>query len=48
MLKTDSVVSGDFPGLSDLGIQGETISAIVPDSLTHFRKYGQFYQPSVN
>ncbi|MBL4853006.1 MAG: complex I NDUFA9 subunit family protein [Robiginitomaculum sp.] len=48
MLKTDSVVSGDFPGLSDLGIQGETISAIVPDSLTHFRKYGQFYQSPVN
>ncbi len=48
MLKTDNVISGDLPGLSDLGIQGETIGAIVPDSLMHFRKYGQFYQPSVN
>ncbi len=48
MLRADNVVSGDFPGLSDLGIQGETIGAIVPDSLTHFRKYGQFYQAPIN
>ncbi len=48
MLKTDNVVSGDLPGLADLGIQAETINAIVPDSLAHFRKYGQFHQQSTN
>jgi len=48
MLKTDNVVSGAFPGLVDLGIEAETIDAVIPDSLAHFRKYGQFHQPSVS
>lgn len=46
LLKIDNVTSGNYPGLSDLGITAETIDAIVPDSLAHFRKYGQFYQPT--
>ena len=47
-LKIDNVVSGNHPGLSDLGIEAETIEAIVPDSLAHFRKYGQFHQASTS
>ncbi len=48
LLKIDNVVSGHYPGLSDLGIEAETIDAIVPDSLAHFKKYGQFHQPSMS
>ena len=47
-LKTDNIVSGEYPGLSNLGVEAETIDAIIPASLTHFRKYGQFYQASVS
>jgi len=45
-LKTDNIVSGEHPGLANLGVEAETIDAIIPASLTHFRKYGQFYQAS--
>ena len=48
LLKIDNVVSGNHPGLSDLGIEVETIDAIIPASLAHFRKYGQFYQASAS
>lgn len=48
LLKIGNVVSGNHPGLSDLGIEAETIDAVVPDSLAHFRKYGQFHQTSTN
>ncbi len=44
LLKIDNVVSGNYPGLSDLDIEAETIDAIIPASLAHFRKYGQFHQ----
>ncbi len=44
LLKVDNVLSGDYPGLAELGITPETIDAIVPASLSHFRKYGQFHQ----
>jgi len=44
LLKIDNVLSGDMPGLAELGITPETIDAIVPASLSHFRKYGQFHQ----
>lgn len=46
ILKIDNVVSGECPGLVDLGIEAETIDAIIPASLAHFRKYGQFHQAS--
>lgn len=48
LLKIDNVVSGNHPGLSDLGIEAETIDAIIPASLAHFRKYGQFHQASAS
>ncbi len=48
LLKIDNVVSGNYPGLTDLGIEAETIAAIIPDSLAHFRKYGQFHQATVS
>ena len=44
LLKRDNIVSGDFPGFEELGISAETIDAIVPASLAHFQKYGQFHQ----
>ncbi len=44
LLKSDHVLSGDLPGLSELGIHAETIEAIVPPSLEPFMKYGQFHQ----
>ncbi len=43
-LRIDNVVSGELPGLTDLGIEAETIDAVIPASLAHFRKYGQFHQ----
>ena len=43
-LKTDNVPSGSMKGLADLGIQTETIEAIVPPYLERYRKYGQFYE----
>jgi len=47
ILKINNIVSGEFPGLADLGIEAETIDAVIPASLAHFRKYGQFHQASV-
>lgn len=43
-LTVDNVVSGDYPGLSDLGVKAETIEALMPTHLASFRKYGQFYK----
>ena len=42
LLKTDNVVSGQFPGLADLGIEPETVEAIIPTYLYRFRRGGQF------
>lgn len=42
LLKTDNVVSGDMPGLGDLGISPASVEAIVPAYLYRFRKGGQF------
>ncbi|MFM1959834.1 MAG: hypothetical protein RL588_1351 [Pseudomonadota bacterium] len=42
LLKTDNVVSGQAPGLSDLGITPETVEAVLPTYLYRFRKGGQF------
>lgn len=42
MLETDTVPSGDAPGLRDLGIVPSGPEAIVPTYLWRFRKMGQF------
>ncbi|OLF71388.1 3-beta hydroxysteroid dehydrogenase [Maricaulis sp. W15] len=43
-LKSDNVVSDGAKGLSDLGIVGETVEAIVPSYLVRYRRYGQFHE----
>ena len=35
-------MSGEAPGLSDLGIVPETVEAVLPTYLYRFRKGGQF------
>lgn len=47
LLKTDNVVSGQAPGLSDLGISPETVEAVLPTYLYRFRKGGQFARMTV-
>lgn len=42
LLKSDNVVSGQAPGLADLGVQPTAVEAIVPTYLYRFRKGGQF------
>jgi NADH dehydrogenase len=42
LLQSDNVVSGEAPGLSDLGIVPETVEAVLPTYLYRFRKGGQF------
>lgn len=43
LLKTDNVVSGTLPGLSDLGIApATTVEGVLPSYLYRFRKGGQF------
>jgi NADH dehydrogenase len=42
LLKVDNVVSGQFPGLADLGVTPETVEALLPTYLYRFRKGGQF------
>lgn len=41
-LRHDNVVSGDYPGLSDLGIEPMAMEAILPDYLWRFRPQGQY------
>jgi NADH dehydrogenase len=43
-LKSDNVVSETAKGFEALGIETETIEAIVPSYMERFRKYGQFYE----
>ena len=43
-LKTDNVVSDAAKGFEDLGIETETIEAMVPQYLERYRKYGQFHE----
>ncbi len=45
-LKSDNIVADDAKGFDDLGIETETIEAIVPDYLARYRKYGQFHEKS--
>ena len=42
LLKNDNVVSGDFPGLADLGLTPTAAEAILPTYLYRFRKGGQY------
>ena len=41
-LRSDSVVSGDLPGLADLGIKATRMEAVLPDYLWRFRPSGQY------
>ncbi|WP_417494137.1 complex I NDUFA9 subunit family protein [Maricaulis sp.] len=43
-LRQDNVVSDGAKTLADLGIDGETIEAIVPDYLVPYRRHGQFHE----
>jgi NADH dehydrogenase len=42
MLKADNVLSGAYPGLSDLGITPTTLDAVLPTYLYRYRKGGQY------
>ena len=42
LLKYDNVVSGNYPSLKDLNIEGETIQNILPTYIYRFRSGGQF------
>jgi NADH dehydrogenase len=42
LLKRDNIVGKNVGTLADLGVEAETIEAIVPGYLYRFRKYGQF------
>ena len=42
LLKYDNVISGDYPGLQDLGIEGKTIHSILPQYIYRYKTYGQF------
>lgn len=41
-LKTDNVVSGQYPGLADLGIVPTTLETVLPTYLYVYRKGGQY------
>jgi uncharacterized protein YbjT (DUF2867 family) len=42
LLKHDNVVSGEFPGLAELGIQPVGAEAIIPTYLDRYRPRGRF------
>ena len=42
LLRTDNVVSGDLPGLADLGIAPTACEIILPTYLDRFRRHGRF------
>jgi NADH dehydrogenase len=42
LLKTDNVVSGAYPGLSELGVTATTLEAVLPTYLYRYRKGGQY------
>lgn len=41
-LAKDNVVTGDYPGFAELGIEPATLEAILPDYLWRFRPSGQY------
>ena len=42
LLRYPNLVSGDYPGLNELGISGTKLQTILPKNLQRFRTYGQF------
>ena len=42
LLKYDNIISGDFPVLKNLGIQGVSIQTVLPKYISRFRTGGQF------
>ena len=42
LLKNNSVISGNYPTLKDLGIKGKTIQSILPKYIYRFRTGGEF------
>ena len=42
MLKYNNIVSGEYPTLKDLGINGTTLKSILPKYIYRFRTGGQF------
>jgi len=42
LLKTDNVVSGLYPGLTDLGVTPTTLESLLPTYLYRYRKGGQY------
>ena len=45
LLKTDNVVSGDLPGLAELGIAPTGADGIIPTYLARYRSGGRFRTP---
>lgn len=41
-LRTDNVVSGNYPGLADMGISATSLEAVLPTYLYSYRKGGQY------
>lgn len=48
LLKTDNVVSGKYPGLSELGVTPTAVEVMVPTYLDAYRVGGRFSTPSAN
>lgn len=42
LLKYDNIISGEYPTLKDLGIEGKNITSVLPEYIYRFRTYGQF------
>jgi hypothetical protein len=42
LLRADNVVSGAFPGLTELGITPTTLEAVLPSYLYRYRRGGQY------
>jgi uncharacterized protein YbjT (DUF2867 family) len=42
MLRADNVVSGQYPGLADIGVVPTTLEAVLPTYLWRYRKGGQY------
>ena len=42
MLKYNNIVTGEYPTLKDLGINGKTVQSILPKYIYRFRRGGQF------
>ena len=42
LLKYDNIISGDYPTLKNLGIEGKTLQSVLYQYIYRFRTYGQF------